>query len=135
MKHILFILFLFLGQGSNHQETQVDISEKILGQWIISRAKVTEKAANGEPVDRQLDVSHRVTIYFKSDSTGNFNFLDKDSENFSWKVVKNKVVISYNGNNEFCKSFNGDLRAIIRDRKGEQKLEMSKVNFSASLSR
>lgn len=135
MKHILFIMFILLGEGSNYQETQFDISEKIIGQWIVTRAKVSEKSATGVAVDRQLEIPQKATIYFKSDNTGNFNFLDRDSEKFTWKIVKNKMSITYTGNNEFCKSFNGDVRTVIRDRKGEQKMEMSKANFSASLSR
>lgn len=130
MKNILVILFVVIGQQLSGQ---VDLNEKILGLWTVTRASVSETATDGNAVKSEL--AEKPTIYFKSNNTGNFNLPDKDSESFTWTVLKNKIIIVYTGSNEILKSFNGDFRAVYRDRKGEQKLDMTRNNFSAFLSR
>ncbi len=133
MKHLFIIVFVFLSQG-DYKPTQMDIEEKILGQWIFDKAKSTEQLPNGVTATDQSAVE-KLTLYFKSDNTGNFNFADKDSEKFTWIVNKNKITITYSGQNSLCKSFNGDFKALLRERKGTQKLELIRSNFSISLSR
>jgi hypothetical protein len=135
MKNLLVILFVFLSQTGDYKPAQTDIGEKIHGQWVFDKIKSVEQLPNGVFADRQSGPLEKMTVYFKSDNTGNFNFADKDSEKFTWIINKNKITINYSGESSLCKSFNGDFKTILRDRKGSQKLELIRSNFSISLYR
>jgi lipocalin-like protein len=123
MKNILIALLLILAQKGNAQPAQIDLGEKIKGNWVLEKSKSVEEL---------IGLEGKIMLYFKADNTGNFNFTDKDSEPFTWTITRNKITIVYAGNDKICKTFQGDFRIIIRDRKGVEKLEIIRNLVSVS---
>lgn len=125
MKHLLLILLLVISQKGHSQTAPVDIEEQIRGNWVLEKTKTGETA----------DTSLKMTVYFKSNNTGNFNLPGKDSEPFTWTITRNKVTIVYEGKDETCRGFIGDFKVLIRDRKGVQKMDWIRSGFSVSFTR
>ncbi len=125
MKHLLLILLLVAAPKGHSQTAPVDIEEQIRGNWVLEKTKTGETA----------DTSIKMTVYFKSNNTGNFNLPDKDSEPFTWTMTRNKVTIVYEGKEETCKAFTGDFKVLIRDRKGVQNMSLIRSGFSVSFTR
>ncbi|AWA30845.1 hypothetical protein HYN48_12570 [Flavobacterium magnum] len=131
MKKILLVILVALYPKIHYAQT--DIAEQIQGQWIFEKARTAEQLPDGSAANRETLPAAKMTVYFKADNTGNFNFTDKDSEKFTWTINRNRLTIVYAGDNPMCKMFSNDFKAIVRDRKGLRKMELIKNGLTISL--
>ncbi|AWI26881.1 hypothetical protein [Flavobacterium pallidum] len=82
MKKILILLLIALYPKINYAQTD-NIAEKIQGQWIFEKTRSVEQLPDATSGNRETVPDGKITVYFKADNTGNFNFPDKDSEKFT----------------------------------------------------